>query len=159
MQNLIAVDPGLRSAGWAVFHGQDIVSAGIVNPRQEYREEEVVTRAVDVGQQLGDLVHKKFSGVTHAIVEMPVYYGPGDKNAGSIFKLCVCIGSIAQALNERGVIVETVNVPEWKGQLPKEVVIRRIKIIVPDWAIKGLNLEKDMWDAVGIGLWKLGRFK
>ena len=159
MSNLIAIDAGLKSAGWAIFPSGGIIpiDAGLIHPRREYRDEDLITRAIDVGQQFGILA--KTRAIKEGIIEMPVYYGQGDKNAGSIFKLCVCIGAIASALNENGVTVETVDVPTWKGQLPKEVVIKRIKKILPEYAIGQLNLEKDMWDAVGIGLWKFGYFK
>lgn len=156
--NLIAVDAGLKSAGWAIFDSSILPTAsGLVHPRRDYKDEDVVTRAIDVGQQLGMIA--KEHGAREGIIEMPVFYGQGDKNAGSIFKLCVCIGAIAASLNENGVAVETVDVPDWKGQLPKEVVIKRIKAILPDYVLADLNLEKDMWDAVGIGLWKRGHFK
>ena len=156
--NLIAVDAGLKSAGWAVFgDGMLPVDSGLVHPNRECRDEDVVTRAINVGQQIGAIARLRVC--REAIIEMPVYYGQGDKNAGSIFKLCVCIGAIAVALNEAGAVVETVEVPEWKGQLPKDVVIRRIKAILPAYLVDDLKLEKDMWDAVGIGLWKRGYFK
>ncbi len=157
MKRLISVDAGLHSAGWAVFEGILPINAGLVHPRSEYKDDELVTRAIDVGQQIGVLAREH--GAREAVIEMPVYYGQGDRNAGSIFKLCVCIGAIAASLNELGVEVSSVDVPDWKGQLPKDVVIKRIRAILPDYVIEDLKPVKDMWDAIGIGLWKKGSFR
>lgn len=160
MNNLIAIDAGLHSAGWAVFNGDNKLpfpmEAGLAKPMREYRDEEVIARAMHQGDQLAAIARSH--SCTNAIIEMPVYYGANDRHAGSIFKLCVCIGAIAGSLNRDGVFVETVDVPVWKGQLPKDVVIRRIKVILgASWDQFGL--DKDMWDAVGIGLWRRGYFK
>ena len=155
---LIAIDPSLHSTGWAIFGISTMpYQAGLVRPRKEYRDEELITRCLDIGMQLVAIAKANYC--TQAIIEFPVFYGEGDTNAGSIFKLCGCIGAIAGSLNQAGVVVSTVLVPEWKGQLPKDVVIRRLKAILGEQFCSDLGLQKDMWDAVGIGLHYKGVFK
>ncbi|MEK7093363.1 MAG: hypothetical protein AAB927_02655 [Patescibacteria group bacterium] len=157
--NLLAIDPGLHSAGWAAFKSGACVphDAGLIVPRHEYEGEELLTRSLDIGMQMASLA--KMQSCSTTIIEFPAYYGEGDKHAGQIFKLCACIGAIAGCLNANGVTVESVLVPDWKGQLPKIVVQKRIERILGLPLCRQLELRKDMWDAVGIGLYKRGMFK
>lgn len=47
-------------------------------------------------------------------------------------------------------------VNEWKGQLSKEIVERKILRRIPE--VTKLGVESHMWDAIGIGLHAQGRF-
>jgi hypothetical protein len=72
----------------------------------------------------------------------------------STHKLAFLVGSVARLAHTIGADFEPITPREWKGQLPKTVVISRI--------IKYLGenykdaYKADTWDAVGIGLWKMG---
>jgi hypothetical protein len=56
-----------------------------------------------------------------------------------------------------------VKVSSWKGQLPKELVIDRIKDFYrkQDAGLKllSMSLDGNDWDALGIGLYLQGLFK
>jgi hypothetical protein len=47
---------------------------------------------------------------------------------------------------------------QWKGQLPKTIVIDRLRRKLGRKQCDDLGIEKDAWDAVGIGMWAQGRF-
>ena len=51
----------------------------------------------------------------------------------------------------------TVTPAGWKGQLSKEIVIERIKKRIPN-VVEQFDPYKDIWDAIGIGLWTLDSF-
>jgi hypothetical protein len=74
---------------------------------------------------------------------------------GDLQKLCFLVGMLAGYFKTaRSFTPVTPN--EWKGQLPKQVVIRRL--IKRFGATATADWQKDAWDAVGIGLWKMGSF-
>jgi len=93
---------------------------------------------------------------THLVVEMPHYQenaaaGFGWKT-GDLQKLTLLVGYL---VNDDWGAVTLATPRDWKGQLPKSVIIDRItkRLGVP--AVTRLNLEKDAWDAVGNGLWAM----
>lgn len=151
----IAVDPGLHSCGWAVFEGfgKLPLNAGLIRPRLP-QSAPLLERAREIGSSVADVA--RAWRVSKLWVEFPVSYGQGDSRADDIFRLCACIGAIAAVA---GGDVEEVFVRDWKGQLPKTVVIKRIKKILGIEACARLGLKDDMWDAVGIGLYKQGFFE
>lgn len=89
--------------------------------------------------------------IDRAVIEWPQFFktraGLAAANSGSLVKLSCAVGAIAQGIREIVPIIQFVSVPEWKGQLPKEEVIDRIKRVWPD-----LDCSSHAWDAVGIGL-------
>lgn len=94
------------------------------------------------------------------ICEMPQAFlgnagGMAAAQTGSILKLSVMIGIYAREfLEHSGASFQVVPVRQWKGQLPKEVVIQRIRKYLGEKNCK--EFKADVWDAVGIGLWAMG---
>lgn len=88
--------------------------------------------------------------------EVPQFYethkGMASQRSGSIGKLCVFVGMVVQLFGEERIRLVTPN--EWKGQLPKKIVTSRIRKILGVKECK--KYRADIWDAVGIGLWKMG---
>jgi hypothetical protein len=75
--------------------------------------------------------------------------------SGALVKLSQTIGRITQILVDTGCKVELIEVAKWKGTLPKEVCERRIRRLLPRIPEKQSN---HAIDAIGIGLFKLGKF-
>ena len=75
--------------------------------------------------------------------------------SGALVKLSQTIGRITQILIDAGCKVELIEVAKWKGTLPKEVCERRIRRLLPRIPEKQSN---HAIDAIGIGLFKLGKF-
>lgn len=71
---------------------------------------------------------------------------------GSLQKLVFLVGVIAGYLPEDWRII-LVTPSGWKGQLPKDVVIRRMTARYGTAVVKTLNVKTHAWDALGIGEW------
>ena len=74
-------------------------------------------------------------------------------------------GDLVKLILVTGILVGQVSsfklypVREWKGQLPKSVVNRRIEEIVGHKDRAGINFKSHAWDAVGVGLYAQGLFE
>mgnify|MGYP001557945809 CR=1 FL=1 len=159
LKHLIAIDPGLHSTGWAIFapvgHQYPYpLNAGLVQLPRTYIDQDILVRANAVGEQVTELAQRH--SCKTAVIEFPMHFGGsgGDAaaRAGDTLKLAACVGAIAGNLHSKGIVVASVRVIDWKGQLPKDVVIRRLKRLIGEQACAKLNLEKDSWDACGIGM-------
>jgi hypothetical protein len=73
---------------------------------------------------------------------------------GTWMKLAFMVGCIAMAGAVRGIPFRPVPVRQWKGQMPKDMVERRIRRVLGDTACA--PFKRDIWDAVGIGLFLKG---
>ena len=81
--------------------------------------------------------------------------GQGDvcARSGALVKLSQFAGQIIGVFNEHHLPIELVDVQKWKGTISKDLVKHRILKRIPD--CKATNHD---WDAIGIGLYKMGRF-
>lgn len=156
---MITIDPNLRGCGVAVWGSEGLVRADyVVNPDRSGRGYETYTSmAVKVGHYLAPV---SFGPV---LIEMPRIYGSvhekGDPN--DTLDVLGVGAAVALALRNYGP-VQHVFPSEWKGTLKKKAMLERI------WSKLTLHEQKqiqqtnkadteDILDAVGIGLWKLGR--
>lgn len=90
------------------------------------------------------------------VSEYPAFHGHIlGWSAGDLQKLVFLVGAFAGYFHHANSFTP-VTPSEWKGQLPKSVVTRRLQKLLGPGATR--EWEKDMWDAVGIGLWKAGKF-
>lgn len=164
---LMAIDPGLNSMGWAFWETTTVVSirnrvrppdaVGLNHAPQKY---DLVRRALHQAVALHHVVldHGIEIDSVHFVSEYPAWHGDQVRKgwaSGDMQKVCLLVGTFVGYLHQaKSFTLVTPN--EWKGQMPKDVVKRRlIKRFGPgttqDW-------ERDVWDAVGIGLWKMGHF-
>jgi hypothetical protein len=74
--------------------------------------------------------------------------------SGDLQHTLVFIGMVAYHCE--GIVL--VKPSEWKGQLPKSVVERRLRVTLGNSVCRDLGIESHAWDAIGIGLWARGRF-
>jgi hypothetical protein len=157
----LAVDPGLNSAGYAWWGWSEIrvtlppARVGLVKPKRSGALGERM-QSIDDGvwaQRLPGCSHRLH---THLVVEMPHYQenaaaGFGWKT-GDLQKLTLLVGYL---VNHNWGAVTLATPRDWKGQLPKPVIIERITNRLGERACVRLNIERDAWDAVGIGLWAM----
>lgn len=153
---VLFLDPGLTGTGWAYF-GQINTKArtfvapldsGVNIPKQSRQWEGRV-----------DTLCAWFAGLcvsTHpslVVLEFPELWinsavSFSSATRGDLFKLTYLIGGLGEvarrASNNLPILVSP---RDWKGQLPKDVVIRRIKRRFPN-----LKLDNHEADAVGMGL-------
>ena len=79
---------------------------------------------------------------------------------GALSKLALQIGCLVGSLADPSAYetchVHLIYPEQWKGQLTKEItrdrVIKELRTTNPDW-------NHDVIDAIGLGLWCLGRFE
>jgi hypothetical protein len=148
-RRLLSIDPGLGGTGWALWtHAKAPDAVGV-------RCEELANKLIFTVDE-----HAVMRDSTFVYLEMPQHMG-GRKGiaaqAGSVYVLTFLVGYLAARLRPCQVIV--VNPGEWKGQLPKDVVQRRIERIIGKRKCEDLGIKTHAWDAVGIGLHALGRFQ
>ncbi len=149
MDALMAVDPGVKSMGVACFSRDN---------KLLWVELE---RADSLYEMLGNVSGYVYKNV-HTVVERPQVYrhGPGDPN--DLISLALVAGAWGGSADRTG-LIEFVLPRQWKGNVPKD--IHQPKILAsldPDErqlveGIRPKSLRHNVIDAVGIGLWKLGR--
>lgn len=163
---ILAIDPGIRGCGVALFNGRDLESVAYVrNAAPGDKLGAARSAAWEVKNWLGHDAAK----VDVLAGEWPQVYTVskrGKKDPNDLLALCAIHGALSAFLPW----VEPVSIlpREWKGQMTKEACQHRIaerlttgeSAIVENY-LMGLisSLEHNVWDAVGIGLHHVGRFK
>lgn len=151
----ISIDPGLE-AGYCVWTSDwQLVEAGVIKPsRKNYSWEE---RGNMVVEKISEI--KSRFNIREACIEMPSYFasagGAMVAARGDLVKLTWLVGLI-YGLFPFGKC-KLVKVNEWKGNLPKNVVIQRLKKLMAPEDFK--RLSSHSYDAAGIGLYMKGDFK
>jgi hypothetical protein len=159
---LIAIDPGLRVAGAAVFENAVLTWAGLVrNPVKKERGPEAW---MAMAREVEKVVYVKANRNDALVTEYPqVYRGPRQKgDPADLIELTGVAGAISgvlQAETSRGFLPR-----EWKGATPKTVHNARVlaRLTADEkTAIDATppSLIHNVIDAVGIGLFYLGRLK
>ncbi len=152
---MLSVDPGIHT-GYALWYKQKLEKVGTLNFKGILWED----KAYSVLKQFDFLLRTTATDVTEVVIEFPGYmHGTGGHmvaTSGDLVKLAVMTGMLMSCAKLYGARVVAVPVNQWKGQLPKDVCKARVLRKMP-----GMGMEKlsdHAWDAIGIGLWKLGRF-
>lgn len=133
VEAIIAIDPGART-GWAVFRGGLLSAAGVMSPggRVRTNDAEVV------------------------FVEVPDRVEPGIP----LLDILLCARRAGELGERHGgdATVEYVNASAWKGSVPKKIHNSRVLALLSA-SERAILSSKDhnMIDAVGLGLWALGR--
>ena len=151
MSTLLAVDPGVRCMGWALFLNGILVEVGL-------------SRAKTLEDQISSMTLPK--APDGLVIEEPQVY-QGAKQVGSpddLIRLAMVAGAVmARAACFKDVETILVKPAGWKGQVPKDIMSTRIMRKLSDKerslvvAIMPKGLRHNAIDAVGIGLWALGR--
>lgn len=169
MTRLAAVDPGKNGCGIAIFTDGGLIGAYYECPaRNPFHNSEHecggpgnYTRAHCTASEA--LLRITGMGVHELIVEHMVKYPGMDKiNVNDLLDVQTVAAMIAAS--NSGTI--SVYPPQWKGNVPKKIMTERIKKLLTskeraildagDWP---KSLEHNVVDAIGIGLWRLGRLK
>jgi hypothetical protein len=159
---LIAIDPGLRTTGWALFEevgaGSVLIRAGISRS---------TAKSLDDVMREHDESIPKIGGLGRVVVEQMQVYGiqhsKGDPQ--DLIHLSILGGYLVKGRNGAGTYVEP---KTWKGQRPKNTIEPLVKkhLSAEELAraeecfgpIRAKSLLHNAWEAIGIGLWALGRW-
>lgn len=161
MRSLLSIDPGLTGTGWALWFNDlrperiGVIKAG----KGEWWER---------AQQIADELVALCDARTRVVAEFTEYHAAATSNmgwrTGDLQRLTFLCGAIAGRVYPRTYLPITTS--GWKGQLPKDVAAKRVQHIIGRIACKRLGLpeikrrsDTHAWDAVGIGLWALGKFE
>lgn len=169
--DLITIDPGVRHFATAAWNGDRLVGA-------VYWSELLPLVLTDSRLTCADYLYReayrmKSEGAEpYWLIEVPKVYDAqhqkGDQK--DIRDLALVVGSMGGAL--RALTTKSVNFVEpreWKGTVKKQVMLARIldklsgdeRQLLPQSLTSALRTGKgpgaDLLDAVGIGLWKVGR--
>lgn len=165
---MITIDPNLRGCGVAVWSGNALqLAAYVKNPSTGRGYAAFVSMAVAVGEYLMDRV--LYEDRAPVIVEHPrVYPGMPKTDLNDLLDVTGVGAAVSHRLKGFGitgsgyVLVQTVFPSEWKGTMKKAAMLDRIREKLTDTeraVVQKTNKSdtEDILDAVGIGLWKLGR--
>lgn len=147
--NLISI-PGNKT-GWAVFANRALLSAGVDKKSDLFC---AAGRGIILAQE------------TLVLVELPRWYPHDHKDVNDLLDLCVLVGEVKRFYEAQSCVVELVFPRTWKGTQPKDVCGRRVLAsLTPEEVAllpkrpRAKDFDNNMTDAVGLGLWKLGRLK
>lgn len=157
---ILALDPGVEW-GWAYFPVNDYkpLACGICSPKSSLPW----NSRIENGFAVLSSVLKRFEP-WKVYCEEPQFFadvgGYAAAAGGTLVKLTAAYGVLWGACLAMGVKFQGVPVNKWKGQLPKEVVIRRSREILGEkFCLHFLQrVQSHAWDAIGLGLWARGKF-
>jgi hypothetical protein len=150
----ISVDPGLGGMGWALWVGKRLVRSGAITAPHKL---EWFRRA----QWAGSLLAQKTDEARIGFYELPQFLASRyEVNASQdIIKLTMAAGIAVGILEAQNCTMHPVRIIDWKGQVSKELCNARVRKILaryqPGYTMGGTTHEND---AIGIGLFILGRF-
>lgn len=143
--NLLAIDPG-NVTGWAMFSDEDLILAGTM------KKVEILRGGVVLKPDL-------------ALIEMPRWYPHDHKDVNDLLDLSVFVGELKHFYEAQGCTVELVWPRTWKGNVPKGITNRRtVEVLSPEEVAlipvrPAKTHDHNTLDAIGLGLWKLGRLR
>lgn len=158
---ILAVDPGLRGCGFAHFVDGELKHAAyVVSPERTARGGRAWAA---MAGEIAKCALEWIQPDTTLVVEYPVQYERSGGARDDISELTGVCGAIVGALTwcHGGIGIYTPRPADWKGQTPKVVHQKRIwSKLSDDEACRVVDdgaMTHNTVDAVGIGLWYLGR--
>lgn len=151
----LTIDPGLGGTGWALWSGRRThpIDYGTVHP---VKSDDLGIRIQSVCLKLWKI--HTLGNIEQVFVEMPAFFqsasGTMVARRGDLVKLTLMAGAIIGHFSSLGVPGTLIEVAKWKGQLPKDVVRRRIERRIGKIEGSGTHAA----DAIGIGLYVNGEF-
>ncbi len=143
----LSIDPGLRHTGWALWEGDRLVSCGLSRARSMALTERVWEHRANI----------PLASEQRCCERMQARYGNAKGDVQDLIDLNLLAGALGN---------EWITVREWKGSMPRAVEQRRTfqTLSEQEWALLPVlktpnSVGHDVWSAVGIGLYVLGRYK
>ncbi len=167
---LIAIDPGVRSMAIAVFHDDGTMVDAWNEAAPMYNTESfsrLLERWGSPSVRLFGRLNSHLRLETNRVVgERQVVYS-GAKglktNPNDLLDLAMCAGAFFSAICvDMQAQLTVVEPAEWKAQVPKDITKRRILELLSHsepLSIKKGGEMHNVYDAIGIGLFALGRAK
>src|SRR5574343_1281146 len=142
---LVAVDPGVHATGIAVFNGQTLMIADLV---QAETLEQMISR-LDERVMRGEAPHFNYD---RGVIERPTVYSKNSKgDPNDLIRVAIVAGAAAV----RCFSVRFVEPRTWKGQVPKAIHNRRVVETLSPAELAAIaciqpkSLQHNALDAVG----------
>jgi hypothetical protein len=168
--HVLAVDPGIRGCGVALFKAGGLVKAAYV--KNPFFAGNGAAEAASMGRAVQHWTETSCGYVDHIAVEWPQIYvsqlraGKGKKKAdpNDLLALCGVDAALAALL---GTPTTSYQPHQWKGSMDKDASHLRIEsrlrpaelAVAAEGREAAGALEHNVIDAIGIGLFHLGRFE
>lgn len=137
MKDSFAIDPSIRACGWARFiHPTNYIYAGLCRSKEKRSEDAILDITNQIKSELP--IH-----LSHLIIERPILLEGWTKNRKALEKLLACYGALLTLKEDPTVNLWTPSVPEWKGQISKNISYFRALRIIRNNYIQ-LNIAKDI---------------
>lgn len=153
--NLLTIDPG-NITGWACFTDKELEAAGVMKKAESFT----------IAPQTGV---RRRSGVWRpdlVLIETPRWYPHDHSDVNDLLDLSVFVGELKRFYEANGCVIELVWPRTWKGNVPKKITNRRtVAALSPEEVAllprrpRAKDFDNNMLDAIGLGLWKLGRLR
>jgi len=155
---LISVDPGINGCGVAYFIGDKLVKAMYVkNPAKK----DILPgyRAFSMAQAVIGTKAEPWND--QLVLEYPqIYRGPRANNPNNLLTLALVDGALMGLFGNHAILY----LPHaWKGSVDPDVCVARVQARLSaaemgQVELPAASLAHNVWDAIGIGLFHLGRF-
>lgn len=155
----VSIDPGIRHSGVAVWEGSTLIWAGVAigEPRASVPKPirwQMMATHIKLTLPPGR--------PTELVFEFPEIYRRSKARPNDLMLLAGLCGYIVSTVDAEKT---TLHLPKsWKGQLPKEVCVERVKskltaeelsrVVLP----RGVSYAHNAFDGIGIGLYSVKRF-
>ena len=172
LPHLVAIDPGLRHAGVAVFESGVLVGAECVRARERHGK---LSDPLALNENIAGYVVRFVREFVRAgvpvevVAEWPRVFGRGRSRGdpNDLLPLSGCSAACVARIQPEA--ARSVRPDEWKGTMPTDTVVagrvlarlNEAETIVYRRAlhVAGATLGHNVTDAVGIGLHRLARFE
>ena len=160
-KTIIAIDPGLAGTGIAIFEGNTLQYCKSFSVNKTGKT--IVERCEEYCCKIDDVIYN--GGILYSediviYIEDPCYMGSGKgivcAESGGLVKLVFYVGYISKHLISSGYRIKPISIQNWKGNLSKEIIKKRIKNVLSIDVCKNKKVSGHSWDAVGIAMYKLG---
>jgi len=147
MSSLLTIDPGLKVVGWAYWEARELVCCGLSRTKRTELNDQAQEHRFNLAS---------FWPADRRVCEQMVWRGKNAKSGpADLLKINIIAGRLAD---------EWVTPLQWKGMVAKEIDHPRILAKLGEHELKIVtetkvpaSLRHNMIDAVGIGLYVLGR--
>ena len=169
---LIAIDPGVHSMAVAVFESGGLLLEAWNEESKSVFLTNVKLSVAEQVERWGSPSLRLINRLQRAGMNSPIYSERQVSYAGvkgmkidpnDLIDLSMCTGAFTGALCvEMSSTLTLVEPAEWKAQVPKDVTRRRIEALLTPSEKEGIKKGGEMhnvYDAIGIGLFALGRAK
>jgi len=158
----MSIDPGMRYTGWAYWEDDELQDWGLVHMSFPKGLEWQHRAAAMAKKMLAEL---RYFTPAWIVCEFPQEMGGAGSRgdialrSGSVRKLAAYVGMLEGRIAESMPDVQFIMVEPmtWKGQLPKEITLKRVLRDYPK--VAGSTVRHDVIDAIGIGRWRVRESK